>query len=111
MKKEENIHEEDFGGKDNGFKVPEKYFEELPFKINARKEVVKTKVTYWLWTSSVAAVFSIVFVLLLFDRGEEKVDYYSESIENEVYQNEYLEEEISEEDLIDFILNDGQELN
>ena len=93
----------------NGFKVPEKYFEELPFKVNAGKEVKKAKAVFWLWTGSVVAVCSLVLALFLFDKGEEQVNYYSETLEG--YDQEYLDHEISEEDLIDFMISDEQELN
>ncbi|MFT6747303.1 MAG: hypothetical protein ACJAZ2_001653 [Glaciecola sp.] len=115
MDNDEDIKGDDFlqrlnSGK-NGFQVPEKYFEELPFKINAGKEVKKAKTVYLLWTSSVVAVCSIVLALFLFDKGDKQVDYYSQSIDAEVYHQEYLDQEVSEEDLIDFMINSEQEFN
>jgi len=94
-----------------GFDLPVKYFEDLPFKINTRREVRKAKVGFWFWTSSAVAVCSIVLALFLFDNGSEQVDYYSEVNENEEYSKEYLDQEITEEDLIDFIINEDQEIN
>lgn len=93
------------------FKVPEKYFEELPFTINAKREVKKVETVFWLWTGSVIAVCSVILVLFLFDKGEKQVDYYSESTEGDVYSQEYFDQEISEEDLIDFMINSEQEFN
>jgi len=114
MDKDKDIASSDFlksfKPENKGFKVPEKYFEELPFKVNAGKEVKKAKTVYWLWTGSVLAVCSLVLVLFLFDRGEEQVSYYSETMVGEEYNQEYLDHEISEEDLIDFMITNEEEL-
>jgi hypothetical protein len=115
MDKNKDIASDDFlkdikpGSK--GFKVPKKYFEELPFKVNASKEVKKVKAIFWLWTTSAVTVCSLVLALFLFDKGEEQVNYYSETMEVEVYNQEYFDQEISEEDLIDFMISNEEELN
>ena len=115
MDKNEDIKEDDFlqllNPSKKGYQVPDKYFEELPFKINAGREVKKAKAVYVLWTSSIVAVCSIFLVLFLFDKGENQIDYYSQSADGEVYHQEYLDQEVSEEDLIDFMINNGQEFN
>lgn len=96
----------------SGFVVPDRYFEQLPYTVNAKKEVRKTKLTYGVWSAAVIAICSVVLLIFVFDGGEEQVDYYTEVLPADAFnEEEYLDQELSEEDLIDFLLNDDQEFN
>lgn len=102
------------GGEDDGssgFKVPANYFDELPYKVSEKKGVQRTKGFYWAWTTPAIGLTCVLLALFIFDKEEQYTGYYSGKVEIEDLNYEYIEDEVSEEEVIDFIIDEGGDFN
>lgn len=108
MKTEEKIMD-DFGNpKKNSFQVPEGYFEKLPLQIMLNRELRSFKRTYWAWTSAVCSLSLAVVIYFFIGGQDEKKNYVSEK---QSVQEEYIQQEVTEEELIDFYLLNEESIN
>lgn len=97
-----------FDGKGKiNFKVDCTYFEKLPLQIMVKREVQQFKKKYWMVTSLASAVVGGLFLLLTTADQSTPLSFGEEQA---VYE-EYLYEELSEDELIDLDLSANYEIN
>lgn len=93
-------------GDSNAFKVPDGYFDDLPMKVMVKREVSGFKRTYWVWTSSIVSLGVVLLLFVLFGQKEESNSYYAKSFEE---QEEYIDQEFTGEELLDYYLTETEE--
>lgn len=90
------------------FTTSPNYFDELPLKINSKITVQEKKGVWLVWSGAIASVIGIVFFALIVNYNNSKVQVSAQNSSSNTYIEQYLEEEASEDEIMEYYFEEQE---